>query len=100
MSSPRSSPTPAAIVSRVAAAVPGGWLFTWGFAALCITLGVALGQPFEEAETMAMLLAFLVYLTVFCWAFAAADLRRVWGVLVGGGLLMTALAWGLQRALI
>jgi hypothetical protein len=47
-----------------------------------------------------MLLAFIVFLVVFCWAIAAASLTRVWAVLGGGAALMTGAAWVLQRGLL
>ncbi|MFT3666814.1 iron uptake protein [Piscinibacter sp.] len=93
-------PTRAHIASRVAASLLGGWSFVWGFVALCITALVALGQPYDEAYKAAMLLAFLVFLAAFCWAFAAASLARVWTVLAGGAALMTGAAWLLQRQLV
>lgn len=92
--------TPAHIVSRIAASVVGGWAFTWGFVSIVITGLVALGQPYAEASITAMLLAFIVFLVVFCWAIAAASLARVWTVLAGGAALMTGAAWLLQRSLI
>jgi hypothetical protein len=92
--------TPPHIVSRVAAAVVGGWAFTWGFVSLIITGLIAFGQPYNEASTTAMLLAFIVFLVVFCWAIAAASLTRVWAVLGGGAALMTGAAWVLQRGLL
>ncbi len=88
------------IASRIAAGLLGGWAFVWGFATLGITVQVALGGPYDEASTAMMLLAFLVFLVVFCWSFAAASLARVWAVLAGGAVLMTAAAWLLQRALV
>jgi hypothetical protein len=45
------------------------------------------------------LLAFVVFLVVFCWAYAARRLLRVWIVLFGGGTAMTATAWFLAAAL-
>jgi len=95
--SPRS---PTHVIGRIAAALLGGWAWTWGFAALGITLLVALGQPYQEAHTAVMLLAFLVFLAAFCWSFAAASLLRVWLALAGGGGAMTSLAWLLQARLI
>lgn len=92
-------PTRAQILSRIAASLLGGWAFVWGFVTMTITGQVALGQPYGEAHTAAMLLAFVVFLFVFCWSFAAASLVRVWAVLVGGALLMTGAAWLLQSAL-
>jgi hypothetical protein len=88
------------IVSRVAACVVGGWAFTWGFVSVVITGLVALGQPYHEASTAAMLLAFIVFLVALCWAIATASLARVWAVLAGGAALMTGAAWLLQRSLI
>jgi hypothetical protein len=85
---------------RIAAALVGGWAFTWGFVSLAITGLVALGQPYNEANTAAMLLAFIVYLVVLCWAFAAASLTRVWALLAGGAVSMTAAAWLLQNSLV
>lgn len=93
-------PTRSQIISRIAASLLGGWAFVWGFATLAITGQVALGQPYDEARTAAMLLAFLVFLTVFCWSFAAASLARVWSVLAGGAALMAGCAWFLQSKLI
>lgn len=87
------------VTGRVAAALLGGWLFVFGWTVLAVTAGVALGLPYEEAHTAAMLLAFLLLLAAFCWALAARSLRRVWAVLAGGALLMTAAGQGLQHAL-
>lgn len=86
------------ITSRVAASLLGGYAFTWGFAVLGIALLLQVGMSYHEAETLVFLLAFLVFLTVFCWAFAARQVGRVWGVLAGGGALMTGAAWLLARA--
>ncbi|MDT7838638.1 iron uptake protein [Aquabacterium sp. OR-4] len=92
-------PTAAQILSRIAASLLGGWAFVWGFVTLAITGQVALGQSYGEAHTAAMLLAFLVFLAAFCWAFAARSLWRVWTVLAGGALLMTGAGWLLQSSL-
>jgi hypothetical protein len=90
----------AAVAARVAASLLGGWAFTWGFVALGITLLVAAGMPYGEAQTLLYLLAFLVFLGLFLWSYAAASVRRVWLVLAGGGAAMTAAAWLLARALV
>lgn len=87
-------------LSRIGAALLGGYAFTWGFASLGIAALVAFGVDFHEAETGVMLLAFLLFTGLFLWAYAAASLARVWAVLAGGGALMTAAAWLLQRALL
>lgn len=88
------------IINRVTAALVGGYLFTWGVTALGIAGLVTFGVDFHEAETGMLLVAFLVFLGLFLWAFAAASVLRVWMVLAGGGLVMTAAAWFLQRALV
>lgn len=85
---------------RLATALLGGYAFTWGFVALGVAGLVALGVDYHEAEVALLLLAFLVFLTLFLWAFAAASLARVWTVLGGGAVFMSAAAWGLQRVLL
>jgi len=92
--------SPGNVVSRVAAATLGGYAFVWGFTTLGIVLAVVAGMPYDEARSLAYLLAFLVFLTVFLWAFAAVSLARVWTVLAGGGVLMTGATWWLSRSLI
>lgn len=94
------SSTASQVTSRVAASLLGGYAFTWGFVVLGIALLLQIGMTFHEAETLVYLLAFLVFLTAFCWAFAERRLVRVWGVLAGGGALMTGAAWLLTRALL
>jgi hypothetical protein len=88
------------VTSRVAASLLGGYAFTWGFVVLGIALLLQVGMSYHEAETLAYLLAFLVFLTAFCWAFAERQVARVWGVLAGGGAAMTGAAWLLTRALL
>jgi hypothetical protein len=92
--------TAARVAARVAASLLGGWAFTWGFVALGVTLLVAAGMPYGEAQTLLYLLAFLVFLGLFLWSYAAASVRRVWFVLAGGGAAMTAAAWLLAQALV
>lgn len=87
------------VASRVAASLLGGYAFVWGFVTLGISLLVAAGMAYAEAQTLVYLLAFLVFLAAFCWTFAAASLARVWAVLAGGGAAMTAAAWALSRSL-
>jgi hypothetical protein len=87
------------VASRVAASLIGGYVFVWGFTSLGIGALVAAGMAFDEARTLLQLLAFLVFLAAFCWAFAAAGLGRVWAVLAGGGAAMSAAACALSRAL-
>jgi hypothetical protein len=87
-------------INRITAALLGGYVCTWGFTGLGMVALVALGVDFHEAETAMLLLAFLVFLGLFLWAFAAAKMLRVWAWLVGGGVVMTAATWALQRALL
>lgn len=94
------SPSPAHVIGRIGAGLLGSWVWTWGFAALGITSLVAIGQPYAEAHMAVMLLAFLVFLAAFCWAFAARNLARVWFTLIGGGAAMTGLGWMLQSQLV
>lgn len=92
------NPAPLHIVSRSAAAVLGGYAFVWGFTTLAIALGMALGATYGDAQTTAYLLAFLVFLGALLWAFASRSLVRVWTSLLGGGAVMTGLAWWMTRA--
>jgi hypothetical protein len=94
---PAARPRAVGIAARIAAAVLGGWVFVWGVVTLGILLLVHAGMPYADARTLAYLLAFLVYLAAFCWAFAAAGTGRVWLVLGGGGGAMSAFAWWLAR---
>jgi hypothetical protein len=88
------------LFSRVAASLLGGYAFVWGFVTLGVSLAVAAGMGYGEAQTLLFLLAALVFLVCFCWAFAAHGSGRVWAVLAGGGALMTSLAWLITRALV
>lgn len=88
------------VIARIGAGVLGGYAFVWGFIALGLAGLYALGVPFHDAEALSNILGFLLFLTVFLWAFAAANLKQVWLVLVGGGLLMTTIGALIQHALI
>ncbi|WP_420466055.1 iron uptake protein [Panacagrimonas sp.] len=87
------------IAARVAASLLGGYAFVWGLSTLAIGLAVKAGAPYGEAHTAVMLLAFLVFLWAFCWAFTAPRLQTVYAVLFGGGALTSALAWWLAGTL-
>jgi hypothetical protein len=84
---------PRIVVSRIAAALLGGYAFVWGFTTLGIVLAMAAGATYGTAQTSVYLLAFVVFLAAFLWAFAARSVARVWAALAGGGALMTGLAW-------
>ncbi|MCR2747839.1 iron uptake protein [Limnobacter parvus] len=88
------------LISRILSAVLGGYLFTWGFTAVGIAGLVAVGVDFHEAETAALIMAFLVFPGVFLWAFACRRVAVVWTVLAGGGALMTLAARGIQQSIL
>lgn len=100
LSSPRSGVVLFPVLVRVAAALFGGYAFTWSFSSLGIAGLAALGVDFHEAETGVLMLAFLVFLGVFLWAFASSSVARVWAVLAGGGALMTLSAWLIQQSML
>ena len=87
------------IGSRVLAAVLGSYLFTWGFIALGSACLLRAGVEFHEATYLTSMLGFLVFLAAFCFAFIAARLRNVWGLLAIGGGAMTLAGWWLSRSL-
>jgi hypothetical protein len=93
------APVRSTIAGRVAASLIGGYAFVFGFSTLAVALGVAAGMPYAEAQGLAYLLAFLVFLVCFLWAFAARSVTRVWTLLAGGGVLMTVAGALLSRAL-
>jgi hypothetical protein len=88
------------IVSRTAAAVLGGYAFTWGVIAFATALLFAAGMEFHDAEHLSYLIGFLVFLVAFLLAFAARSLPRVWLVLAGGGALLAGAATLLQQQLV
>jgi len=88
------------VLWRAAAALAGGYAFCWGLIALGVAGLYTLGLPFHDAEHLSAMLAFLAYLVVFLWAFAARRLARVWVVLLGGGALMAGAASLLQARLL
>ena len=88
------------VTARVTAGVFGAYAFTWGFAAAGVAALVGLGVEYHDAEMGVLMLAFLIFLGLFLWSFAAASIVRVWAVLgVGAALLFTA-AWAIQRAIL
>ena len=88
------------VASRIAAGIFGGYAFTWGFIALGVGVLFAAGMPFHDAEALSYIVGFLVFLTMFCWAFAAGSVTRVWLVLGMGGALMAGVATLVQRTLL
>lgn len=87
------------VAARVSAAVFGGYLFAWGIVAAVTSLLFAAGVEFHDAEFVGALAGLLAYLGVFLWALAARGLAMVWLVLVGGGVLLTAVGSLVQSLL-
>jgi len=92
--------TPRHIASRTAVALLGGYAFTWGIVALGVAGLYAAGMEFHDAEHLSYIIGLLVFLTAFLVAFATRALGRTALVLVGGGALMSAVAWWLQSLLV
>lgn len=88
------------LLSRIAAAVFGGYAFCWGFLAFAVASLYGLGMKFHDAEHLGSMLAFLIYLVAFCWAFVTRSLARAWVALGGGGALMAAAASLLQHQIV
>jgi hypothetical protein len=88
------------VTARVLAGVFGAYAFTWGFAAVGVAALVGLGVEYHDAEMGVLMLAFLLFLGLFLWSFAANSLARVWVVLAGGAALQFAVAWAIQRAIL
>lgn len=97
---PSASTTSAKRWLRMLLLLPACYAFTWGGVAFGIAGLVAMGVDYHEAEMALMLLAFLVFVPLFLWAFASAHLLRVALVLAGGAAGLPAAAWGLQRLLL
>lgn len=96
----RHAPTPVHIAARVTAGIFGSYAFTWGFAAAGVAALVGLGVAYHDAEMGVLMLAFLVFLGLFLWSFAATSIARVWVVLAGGAALLFTAAWAIQRAIL
>ncbi|WP_437937115.1 iron uptake protein [Sorangium sp. So ce341] len=94
------TPTALRLASRVGASLLGSYGFVWGFVTLGMALGVAAGMPFEEAQTLSFLIAFLVFLGCFCWAFTARSVLLVWLVFAAGAAAMSVVGWLTSRAMI
>lgn len=88
------------LVSRIAVAIFGGYAFTWGVITLTITALMVGGGSYADARKVAMLFSFIVFLGAFIWGFSTRRLVIAWVVLVGGGAVMTLMAWMAQRAIL
>jgi hypothetical protein len=88
------------IIGRIGAGILGGYAFVWGTIALLHAALYALGMPFHDAEHLSSIIGFLLYLTVFLWAFAAQNLTRVWLIFIVSGVVMAASASLIQHLLV
>lgn len=91
---------PLALISRIGAAILGGYAFCWGFIAIAHSGLYALGMPFHDAEHLSAILGLLLFLVVFLWTFAARRVGVSWAILLTGGGVMTGAAALIQRALL
>ena len=66
--------TPVHIAARVTAGIFGAYAFTWGFAAAGVAALTGLGVAYHDAEMGVLMLAFLVFLGLFLWSFAAVSI--------------------------
>lgn len=82
----------AAILSRVSAAVLGGYALAH---TLPIALMAALATDRASAALTAIQLSFLVYAAAVLWAFAARSAFAAWAGLLVPAALSGLLAWGL-----
>jgi len=87
-------------VSPVIATFVGGYLFTWGFTSLVISVCVFSGFDFHTAEYTGFLLAFPVFLLAFFLIFLSSYRPAAYLVSYGGGTLMTLCSWWLQLLII
>ncbi|MET0293151.1 MAG: iron uptake protein [Steroidobacteraceae bacterium] len=87
------------ILLRTATGLLGGWAFTWGFVTLGIVALVAAGVGYEDAQTGVYLLAFLLYLTLFCWSFGTRRPVRAFTTIALGAAVLSGAAWWWSSAL-
>jgi hypothetical protein len=93
------SPTPTrprlALISRIVAAVIGGYALASVFS---IFLSYLLPSELPEAVLGATLFSFAIYTAAIIWVFAAASATRAWLGLLIPGALMGGLSCALQFA--
>ena len=95
-----SRPLPLQLLSRIGAAILGGYAFCWGLIAIAHSGLYALGMSFHDAEHVSAILGVLLFLVVFLWTFAARRVGLCWAVLLIGGGVMSGAAALIQRALL
>lgn len=88
------------VAARVGASLLGGYAFVAGFVSLGTALAVAAGMTYGDAHALLQLVAYIVFVVVFCWAFSARSVLWVWLSLGGGGATMVLCAWWLAPRLV
>lgn len=79
----------AALVSRIAAALFGGY----ALAALASVATLALPMSKPQAVLMGMLVSFIVYAGAVIWVFATRSAWRAWAGLLAAALPLLLAAW-------
>ena len=79
-----------AVLSRIVAAVLGGYVFATSVA---ILLSRAIPLPRAESALTGQLLGFVLYACAVVWAFAAKRAQWAWGGLLIVSLACGAVAW-------
>ena len=98
--SAQAQPTPYGILARVLTGLVGVYAFVWSLTAFGIAALHALGMGFHQAEAAMYLVAFLLYLTLLLWSFAAKRLMPVVLILLSGALIMAGAALAVQHSLV
>lgn len=89
------------LAARVAAAVLGGYAFTWGFIAAAMALLFKAGMEFHDAEFLSSALGLLLFLVAFLWTIGSRGrLAVAWLVLAGGGAVLAAVGSLVQATLV
>lgn len=78
------------VTSRVVAAALGGYALT---SAATVVLSLIWPVPKAQAVLAATMLSFALYAAVVLWAFHTPSLTRLWGVMLTGIALLSAVAW-------
>lgn len=87
-----------AVVSRLLAAVAGGYALSAATAAGVGLLLARSGSTSVDAVLWASMLAFIAQAVAALWAFGCANARRAWLGIGIAAALLGALAWGLRGA--
>jgi Na+/H+-translocating membrane pyrophosphatase len=81
------------LVSRIVAALFGGFLLTITSSMLLSQLFDMFGMDRINASLTAMLLSFAIYTAIVIWFFAIASVKKVWKNLLWGLMITGSLVW-------